>query len=398
MIQGNLKKIKEVLTRNVVQILPDKKRLENLMKKKRLRVYFGIDPTGPRLHLGHAVSLRKLKEFQDLGHETIFLIGDFTAKIGDPSERLQKRKPLSETEIKKNMKNYLKEVGKILDLSKLKVKQNSEWLSKLNLENFLKIASKITVSRLLERDMFQERIAKKREIWLSELLYPLFQAYDSLFLNVDLEIGATDQTFNMLLGREFQKIFEKKEKFILTTPILLGRDGRKMSKTYKNTINLSDPPQEMYGKIMSLRDELVLDYFRLCTNLSLNEIKKIEQKFLSKKVNPKKIKAKLAKEIVALYYGKKIAQKTAQEFERVFKEKKLPSKIKKIKISEKKISLAELLVKAKIVPSKSEAKRLILQGGVKINQKKEKDWKKIIEIKRGKILQVGKRRFFKLWI
>jgi tyrosyl-tRNA synthetase len=390
------KKIKEVLTRNVVEVIPSKRALATLLKERRIRLYLGIDPTSPELHLGHAVALRKLREFQELGHRVIFLIGDFTAQIGDPSGRDKKREPLSFSQIKKNMAPYKKQAGKILDLSKVEIKYNSEWLSQLSLKDFLGISSRITISRLLERDMFQQRFQKGEEVWLNELLYPLLQGYDSVAMNVDLEVGATDQTFNMLVGRKLQRIYNKKEKFVLTTPMLAGLDGRKMSKSYGNTINILDPPREMYGKIMSIKDELIPQYFELCTNLPLKEIAAIKKKLKNQKVNPRDLKARLAQEIVKLYYGEGKAKKAGQEFKRIFQEKKLPSQIKEVEIREKKIAILDLLVKAKLASSKSEAKRLVFQRGVKINGRTLQNWQDLIEIKKGQILQVGKRKFVKI--
>lgn len=389
-------KIEEVLTRGVEKILPSKRGLANLMKKRKIRLYLGIDPTSPELHLGHAIPLRKLREFQQLGHEVILLFGTFTAQIGDPSERDEKRKPLTLAQIKKNMATYKKQASKILNLSKVKIKYNVDWLAKLTFSDLIKLASHFTVSRLLERDMFQRRLQKDGEVWVSEFLYPLMQGYDSVVLDVDLEIGSTDQLFNMLVGRKLQRIYNKKEKFVLTTPMLIGLDGRKMSKTYGNTVNITDPPNEMYGKIMSLKDELILQYFRLCTGIPEKEIKEIEGNLKFGKINPKEAKARLAQEIVGLYYSKKAAQRARQEFERIFKEKKLPSEIPEVKIQTKTVDILDLLTRTKLAPSKSEAKRLILQGGVKINQVVQKDWKKTVEIKKGMIVQVGKRKFVKL--
>jgi len=391
----NPKKVEEVLTKGVDQILPSKERLKSLMQKRKIRLYLGIDPTSPKLHLGHAIPLRKLKEFQNLGQEVILLFGTFTAQIGDPSGRDEKRKPLTPAQIKKNMSTYQKQASKILDFSKVKIRYNTDWLSKLNFGDLIKLASHFTISRLLERDMFQERIKKGEEVWLNELLYPLMQGYDSVAMDVDLEIGATDQTFNMLVGRKLQRIYNKKEKFVLTTPMLVGLNGRKMSKTYGNTVNIDDPSNEMYGKLMSLKDELIIDYFKLCTDLPLTEISEIEKKLERKEINPKEAKARLAKEIVRIYYGEEAAQKAEQEFERVFREKKLPTTIPQVQIKEKSLNILELLVKTKLISSKSEAKRLILQKAVKINGVLKENWQEIIEIKKGIVIQVGKRRFIK---
>jgi len=390
------KKIEEVLIKGVERILPSKEELKNLMMKRKIRLYLGIDPTSPQLHLGHAIALRKLKDFQDLGHEVILLFGTFTARIGDPSGRDKKRKPLTPAQIEKNMKTYKDQSSKILDFSRVKIKGNADWLEKLNFNDLVKIASQFTISRLLERDMFQERIRAGGEVWLNELMYPLMQGYDSVAMDVDLEIGSSDQLFNALVGRKLQKIFRNKEKFILITPMLLGLDGRKMSKTYGNTVNLTDPPAEMYGKLMSLKDELILLYFQLCTNLPLKEIKEIERKLSKKEINPIEAKSRLAKEIVTIYHGGKKAEEAEKEFNRVFREKKLPLKIPVIQIKEKKLNILELLTKTKLISSKSEAKRLILQKAVKINGVLKENWQEIIEIKKEMVIKVGKRRFKKI--
>ncbi len=381
-------KIEQVLTRGVEKILPSKEGLANLMKKKKIRLYLGIDPTSPELHLGHSIPLRKLKQFQDLGHEVILLFGTFTAQIGDPSGKDETRKPLSSAQIKKNMADYKKQAAKILDFSKVKIKHNADWLAKFSHKKVLEVASHITVSRLLERDMFQRRLKQGKEVWPHELLYPLMQGYDSVAMDVDLEVGATDQLFNMIIGRKLQKIYNKKEKFVLTTPMLVGLDGRKMSKTYGNTVNLTDPANEMYGKIMSLRDELIMQYFKLCTDISLAKIKKLE--------HPRDLKARLASEIVAMYHSKTAAAKAEKEFNRVFKERKLPQVLPKISIKKKEMNILELLTKTKLASSKSEAKRLVLQKGVKIDGQKQKDWQKAVKIKKGMVIQKGKRKFVKI--
>jgi len=388
--------IEKVLERGVAEILPDKNSFLNLAKRKKLRIYFGIDPTSPNLHLGHFVPLKKLAEFQKLGHETILLIGDFTAQIGDPSGRDKKREPLSPQEVQRNMRGYKKQLSKVLDLSKTKIAYNSKWLKKLGLKDVLELASHFTVSRLLERDMFQERLKKGQEVWVSEMLYPLMQGYDSVALNVDLEIGATDQTFNMLVGRKLQKIYNKKEKYILTVPILLGLDGRKMSKTYQNTVNFNDPPQEMFGKIMSMKDELMFDYYRLCTDLPEEEIQDMEEKVKSGKINPRDVKTKLAFLIVQTFWGEKKAKFAQEEFERVFKNKQVPSQIPKFFCPKTEYLLLDLIFGMRLVPSKSEAKRVIKQGGVKIDGNVIKDPKYPVKVKEGMIVQVGKRKFAKL--
>jgi len=389
-INTNPKKVEEVLTRGVETIYPNRKALEKVLKSgKKIRAYNGIDPTG-KLHMGHLSVLKKLRQFQDLGHEIIVLIGDFTATIGDPTDKNAARKTLSRKQVLANAKDYRKQISKILDLKKTNVRflHNEKWTNKLKPKDMLELASNFTVARLLERDMFQRRIKAGKDIHVHEFIYPIFQAYDSVTMDVDLEIGGNDQTFNMLAGRTLMKKLKNKEKFVLTTKLLVDPKGKKMGKTEGNMINLDEKPGEMYGKIMSWPDELINITFELCTNVPMQKIKKI--------TNPRDAKVNLAKEITSLFYSKKIAEKTEKEFERVFKEKKLPSKIPGIKIKEKKINILDLLFKIKLASSKAEAKRLILQKGVKIDGKVQKDWKAIIEIKKGMIAQVGKRKFVKL--
>jgi tyrosyl-tRNA synthetase len=381
---------KEVLTRRVEQVLPSKEGLEKLMEKRKIRVYLGIDPTGTQLHLGHTITLRKLQEFADLGHEAILVMGTGTVLAGDPSLRETARPMITEKEIQKNIKTWKEQAGKILDFKKVKIRYNGDWLLKLGYQDIIKIASKISAAKLFQREMFQKRIGGGGTVWTHEFLYPLFQGYDSVFLMTDLEIGGTDQTFNMLIGRELEAKMLKKEKFVLTCPMILGTNGRPMSKTSGNCIWILDPAKEMYGKIMSIQDILIWDYFKLLTELPLKEIEKM------KKLNPRDAKARLAREIVGIYHGKEAAKKAEAEFERVFKEKRLPTKIPEIKIKEKKINILDLLVKTNLATSKSVAKRLVLQRGVKIDGTLKLDWREIIEIKSGQIIRVGKRKFLKI--
>lgn len=372
----------EILTKAVAEILPNKKGLLSLMNKRKIRVYLGVDPTSPLLHIGHSILLRKLRQFQDLGHEVILLFGTFTAQIGDPSGRDKLREPLSEKDIKKNMATYKKQAEKILDAKKITYKKNGDWLSKLTFSDVIKISSKLTVSQILERDMFQERLRSGNEVWVHEFLYPIMQGYDSVVMDVDLEIGGTDQMFNMLVGRKLQKAFNNKEKFVLTTPLLIGLDGRKMSKSYNNTIDISDSPEEMYGKIMSLKDDLIPQYFDLLTNTKKEA-----------KEPPRDAKARLAKEIVATYYGKSGAKKAEKAFERTFKEKRLPIKIPGVKIKEPTLRVVDLLIESGLETSVSAARRVVEQGGVKIGGRVMDSWDERMGIKKGLVIQVGKRRF-----
>jgi len=398
----NPKKFNEFLERWTEKIYSSKEKfLKALFGKKKLRIYLGIDPTSPHLHLGHSTNFFLLREFQKLGHKIFLLIGDFTAQIGDPTGRSTTRRPLTKEEIFKNCQTYKKQAGKILDFKSKKnpaeIKFNSQWINKLKPEEIIKLAANFTHGQMIKRNMFQERLKRKKEIFLHEFLYPLFQAYDSVAMDVDAEVGGTDQTFNMLRGRDLVKIYRKKEKFVITTPLLINpKTGRKLMSKTESFIALGEKPNEMYGKIMALPDEVIIDCFKLCTRIPLKEIERMEKDLKIKKVNPKILKSRLAKEIVKIYRGGKAAKKAEKDFERIFKEKKLPEKIPEISLKERKINILDLLFKTKLAASKSEAKRLILQKGVKIDGKIQNDWKKIVEIKEGMIVQVGKRRFLRM--
>lgn len=383
------------------KIYPSEKKLRKFLESgKRLTVYHGIDPTAPFLHLGHSVSLFALKRLQDLGHKIILLIGDFTAQIGDPTEKDKSRKPLNESEVFKNYKNYQEQAGKIVNFqgeNPAILKFNSEWWKKIDPKDFFKLLSSFTVQRMLERDMFQKRQKEGLPIWMHEFVYPLLQGYDSVAMDVDVEVGGTDQIFNMLIGRDLLKIYKNKEKIVIAGPLLTAeKNGKKMSKSEGNVIALNDSPENMYGKIMALSDEAIIPCLKLCTEVSSEEIKKTEKNLKEKKSNPRDVKAMLAREIVKIYHNETASLNAEKEFERVFKEKKLPSSISKIYIKEKEINILDLLVKTKTTSSKSEAKRLIIQKGIKINGQVQEDWKKTIKIKKGTIIQAGKRRVVQL--
>lgn len=385
-------KINEILTRGVEEIIVRENLKKKLLSGKKLRIYFGVDPTGFDLHLGHAVVLWKLRDFQELGHEVILLIGDFTARIGDPSGKDSARKPLTEKEVRANMKDYKKQASKILDFSRVKLKYNSQWLSKLKFAEILKLASQFTVQQMIQRDMFQRRINENLPISVQEFLYPLMQGYDSVAMDVDLEIAGNDQMFNMLAGRVLQKIYNNKDKDILTTKLLLGIDGRKMSKTYKNFVAMADKPNDMFGKIMSMKDELIDDYFELATRLSIEEISKIKK--LSD--NPRDIKAKLAKEIVKMYHGEQASEKAEEEFNKIFRDKEMPSDMPVFQTDKNDYPILDLLCDTKLAQSKSESKRLIMGGAVEINNKIQREWKAIIKIDNEMTIRAGKRRFVKI--
>jgi tyrosyl-tRNA synthetase len=396
MTDTNQQKIKEILNRGVEEVIVKEELEKKLLSGEKIRLYFGIDPTGSVLHLGHAIDLWKIRDFQDLGHEVILLIGDFTARIGDPSGKDAARKPLTDKEIKENFKSYKKQASKILDFTKVKIKYNSAWLSKLRFADILRLATNFTVQQMLQRDMFDRRIKANMPISLQEFLYPLMQGYDSVAMDVDLEVAGNDQMFNALAGRHLQKIYNNKDKNVLTTRLLLGLDGRKMSKTFGNFIAINDEPANMYGKIMSMKDELINEYFELATRLSEEEILQIKKS----SDNPRDIKARLAKEIVKMYHGEKNAVDAEEEFNKVFRNKELPSDIPVFQTDRKNYFVLDLLFDSKLAPSKNEAKRLVEGGGVEmqIGDEKEKisDWKKEVSLKDGMIIKVGSRKFVKI--
>ncbi len=375
----------EIIRRGTVEVISPEELKEKLNRRKPLRVKFGADPTAPDIHLGHTVVLQKLKQFQDLGHQIVFIIGDFTARIGDPSERSEARKPLTTEEINKNAKTYQKQVFKILDKKKTEVVFNSEWLDKMSSSDVLELSSHSTVAQMLARADFKERFNREIDISILEFIYPLLQAYDSIKVKADVEIGGTDQKFNLLMGRQLQRDFNQEPQVIITMPLLEGTDGvKKMSKSYGNYIGITEPPKEMFGKIMSISDELMVKYYELLTEENLDKVKRM---------HPRQAKDELAKKLVQKYYSETEAEKAEEEFERVFVKRELPEEIKEIRIREKKIWVVDLLVKVGLATSKNEAKRLIIQGSVKINQKRIKDSNMDLLMDREYIVQVGRRKF-----
>lgn len=388
-------KINEILSRGVEDVIVREDLRKKLLSGEKIRLYFGVDPTGSVLHLGHAVVLRKLKDFIELGHEVILLIGDFTARIGDPTGRDAERKPLTEKEVKENFKDYKRQASRILDFSKVKIKYNSKWLTKLNFADILRLSSNFTVQQMLVRDMFDRRLKQNLPISLQEFMYPLMQGYDSVAMDVDLEIGGNDQMFNMLAGRELQKIYNNKDKSVMTTKLLLGTDGRKMSKTFNNYIAITDGANDMFGKVMSIKDELIGDYLELATNLSVAEIAEIKNL-----ANPRDQKARLAKEIVKIYHDEKQAETAEKEFDQVFKNKELPSDMPIFQTDKRKYSPIDLLYDAKLAESKNKAKYLIDANGTAIiidgEEEKITDWHKEVDLVDGAIIRVGKRRFVKI--
>ena len=389
----------ELLTRAVAKVIPQKLAEEKIASGKKLRIYWGIDPTGTRIHLGHSVPLRKMKQFADAGHHVIMIIGSFTAMIGDPTGQDAQRSQLSREQVQQNFTTYREQASKILDFSKIEIRYNHEWLEKLTLAELLHLASQFTLNEMAARAMFQERLSKNKPVSLHEFLYPLMVGYDSVILDVDCELGGTDQEFNMLCGRHLQKVFGKREKFVLTTKLIEGTDGRKMSKSYDNCVYLDDAPKDMYGKLLSINDELITVYMQCCTDIPMVEIREAEKVMngstkltTGKGNNPKDFKMRLAKEIVRMYHGEKTAEAAEAEFQRVFKDKGLPDDIEEVR-AKKGSLLIDVLVQAKLASSKTQARHLIEQGGVKIDDKVVPS----IDAKVSEgILKVGKRKFARL--
>lgn len=388
-----MKQIEEILTRGVDKILPDKNEFASLISKRKIRLYLGIDPTGGRLHLGHTINLLKLQEFADLGHEAILVIGTGTVLVGDPSQRKEARKKISQKEVRENIKTWKSQAGKILDFKKVKIRKNGDWILKLKYADIAEIGSYVSATQLFQRDNFQERISRGDYVSYKETMYPLMQGYDSVFLNVDLEIGGSDQLFNMLVGRDLQKKINNREKYVLTSPMIFGTDGKPMSKTSGNCIWIEDSPKEMFGKIMSMPDDFIFDYFKLVTRVPLEQIEEMEKSG----ENPRSLKAKLAKEVIKTYHSEREAIEAEREFDRVFKNKDIPSDIPEIKIREtESLQILELIVEAKLAVSKAEAKRLVEQGGIRIDNEVKNNWREEIEIKSGMIIRAGHRRFAKI--
>jgi len=383
------KKIKGLLERGVENVYPSKEFLEKQLKSgKKLTMYLGIDPTGPTLHLGHAINLMKMKEWQEMGHEVVLLIGSFTGMIGDPTDKTAVRKALTRKQVMDNAKKYKKQMETFISFSgknPAKLVYNHKWLDKLTLKDMAEIGMNITTQRLLERDMFQERIKKKAPIYFTELMYPLLQGYDSVAMGVDGEIGGNDQTFNMLVGRDLMKKMKDKEKFVITMKLLVDPTGKKMGKTEGNMVTLEDKPSEMFGKVMSWPDEMIEGGFKICTRISEEEMGKII------KEEARKQKLRLAEEIVKIYQGEKKSGEAREEWVRVFSKKELPD-IEDLKIKEARIDLVGILLKIEKM-SKSAAWRLVDGGAVKVNGEKELNKRKeFCDLNDGDIITVGKKK------
>ncbi len=390
----------KIIKKGVIEIINEEELLEKLKEGRPLTVKAGFDPTAPDLHLGHTVLLQKLRTFQQLGHKVYFIIGDFTAMIGDPTGKDKTRPPLSKEQVLENAKTYKKQVFKILDPEKTEIVFNSEWFSKMNAEELIKLTAKYTVARMLEREDFKKRFKENRPIAIHEFIYPLLQAYDSVVLKADVELGGSDQRFNILIGRDIQKEFGiEKPQVAILLPLLVGLDGeRKMSKSYGNYVGIKEPPEEMFGKIMSIPDSLMWDYWALLTDLTEEEIEEMKDGVKKNRLHPRDIKMKLAFYIVERFHTKEDAEKAKEHFEKVFSKKQLPDNIPepKIVVNSDEILLPDLILKVGYAPSKSEGRRLIKSGAVKINGEKIHDINYKVKLDREFILQVGKRKFAKI--
>ena len=392
-------KIDQLLTRGVTEVIDREQLKKALLSGKQLRVKLGFDPTGAKIHIGRAIVLRKLREFQKLGHKVVFIVGDFTARIGDPSDKLAKRPMMTQRQVLENLKNYKEQIGKIVDLKKAEFVFNSAWLKKLTFAEGAELAESFTVAQMLARRNFKERFEKGEEISVREFMYPLMQGYDSVKVMADVEIGGFDQLFNLQAGRVIQPHYGQPAQNILTIEMLEGTDGRKMSTSWGNVINITDLPNDMFGKVMSVKDELVEKYFKLCTDMSDAEIAGLSA-HPSATGTPglvaKEKKLRLAREIVTLYSTKALAEKAQADWEAQFSRGEMPSEMPEVTIDAHAMSLVDLLVLTQLVSSKSEARRLIEQGGVRINEVKKTDPSETVAIEGDMVVQVGPRKFVRL--
>lgn len=395
----------DLIKRGASEIIPEdelvKKLERSLQENKPLNIKLGCDPSRPDLHIGHSVVLKKLAQFQTLGHQAILIIGDFTGMIGDPSGRNATRPALSLDETRLNGKSYFEQASKILDAHKTKIVYNSEWLASMNFEDVIRLASRYTVARMLERDDFTKRFKSNEPISMHELLYPLAQAMDSVAIKSDVELGGTDQKFNLLVGRDIQREFGVEPQVILTMPLIVGTDGvEKMSKSYDNYIGISESPKEIYGKTLSIPDSNIFNYYELTTDTSNDELKKIKLELADQNINPRNLKRKLARTLVGMYHSEEAAHNAEEEFDRIFIKKEMPDEVPEFVFdnSLSEINIIELITLVKFAESKSEARRLVLQGGVQFNGNKISDVNAVIEIVNDSILKVGKRKFIKLKI
>mgnify|MGYP001606387430 CR=1 FL=1 len=389
--------IDELLTRGVEEVIVREHLEKRIRAGDKLRVKLGIDPTGPHLHIGHAVLLRKLKQFQELGHMIVLIIGDFTAQIGDPSGKSVTRKRLSEKDVRANFASYFAQIGKILDVKKIEVRYNNEWFMKGGAALLTELTSFVTIQRVLERDDFQKRLKSDDDISVLEILYPLLQGYDSVAIKADVEIGGNDQKFNMLMGRRIQRRYEQPEQDVITMKLLVDPTGKKMGKTEGNMITLEDTAEDMYGKVMAWGDGMIVGGFELCTDVPMEEVHAIAQQLRREEVNPRDVKMRLAWEIVTLYHGAAAAKKAEAAFAQTFQRKEMPEDIRECRMQNAELGIIDLLLQTKLTVSKSEARRVIEQKGVKVDGKVVDDAQAMIQLsKKGVLIQKGKRYFVRV--
>ncbi|MEJ5227541.1 tyrosine--tRNA ligase [Thermodesulfovibrio sp.] len=392
----------EIIKRGTVEIIPEEALKEKLKKSYKenspLKIKVGFDPTAPDIHLGHTVLLEKMRQFQELGHEVIFLIGDFTGMIGDPSGKTETRKPLTREEVLKNAETYKEQVFKILDPEKTVIRFNSEWFGNMSALDMCRLAGMETVARMLEREDFKKRFTEGRPISILEFLYPLLQAYDSVYLKADVELGGTDQKFNLLMGRQLMKLYDMEEQVVIMMPLLEGLDGvQKMSKSLGNYIGINEPPDEIFGKVMSINDELMLKYYELLSHISIDELKELKKGIENGKINPRDAKESLAFEIVERYHGRKVAERARENFVKLFRKREIPEEIETVEVKDEGegVWLPKVLKEKGIVKSTSEAVRLIKQGGIRVNETQIDN--PDIKLKSGEyVVRIGKRRFVKI--
>ncbi len=389
--------IDQVLTRGVAEVLPSKDGLADLMQQRKIRLYLGIDPTGSLLTLGHSVVLRKLQQFAELGHEVILLIGSGTVRIGDPTGKDSTRPELTDEQIQANFKSWKEQASKILDFTKIKIVYNGDWLDKLTYADLVKLMAKTTVQQLIERDMFQDRLKNGKPIFGHEIMYPLLQGYDSVHMDVDLELGGTDQTFNMMMGRHLQKAYNNHEKWVLTTPIINGTDGRKMSKSYGNFVAITEEPRQMYGKLMSIADDMIMEYFTLLTDVPDAELATLAERLRAGE-NPMELKKQLAFAITQQYHDSSAAQDAAEFFAKTVQDKTVPDDVPEVTLESSDSTVLDVLKQALPTESNTALRRLLTEGAVTVvpSEKKLSDPLQVIDWANDTVLKIGKRRYVRL--
>jgi len=396
-VNMELEKQIQLLKQQTAEIISEEELTNKIKHKKKLRIKLGIDASGPEIHLGFSVVLRKLRQFQDLGHTAIMVVGDFTGVIGDPSGVSKTRPKLTQQQVKKNLAKYKEQIFRILDPKKTEFTYNSKWHGALTMYDFIDLASKYTVARILERDDFSQRLKDGLPVYLHEIMYPLCQGYDSVAIKADVELGGTDQKFNLLVGRELMREFNLEPQVVITMPLLEGTDGiRKMSKSFGNFIGITEPPKEMFGKVMSLPDELIVKYFELTTDTYPHKIEEYRIALHEGSINPRDAKFELAKTLVRIYHSADAAQTAATEFEKIFTKRELPKEIKEFRIAQKEINVIDLLVVSGLMGSRGEAKRKVREGAIDIDGTTIKDINCSVKLTKPITIKAGKHRFLKI--